>query len=78
MNRVVHEHLKAAELPEKLREGIDASATVTVIVQEEMETERPSAERLRQWLNEARMQAQGITTDEAVARVRAMRDEWDD
>jgi hypothetical protein len=77
MNKVVHEHLKASELPEKLRGGIDVSATVTVIVEEE--AARPGVERahLQKMLDDARSDARGITTEEAVARIRALRDEWD-
>jgi len=76
MNKVVHEHLKASELPEKLREGIDASAVVTVTVQEES-TGITDPDVLRRLLDEARADAVGISTDEAVARIRALRDEWD-
>lgn len=78
MNKVVHEHLKASELPERLRGGIDVAATVTVTVQEEAEVARPSRDRLRQILDDARRTATGISTEEAVARVRNLRDEWDD
>ncbi len=78
MNKIVHEHLKASELPERLREGIDASATVTVIIEEEAETKRPSRDHLRELLDGARKSASGVTTEEAVARIRALRDEWDD
>ena len=78
MNKIVHEHLRASELPERLRGGIDASATVTVTVQEEAQTQRPTRGYLRELLEGARKDAPGITTEEAVARVRALRDEWDD
>lgn len=78
MNKIVHEHLKASELPERLREGIDAAATVTVIVQEESKGERLPRDELRRLLVEARHNASGISTDEAVARVRKLRDEWED
>ena len=78
MNKIIHEHLKASELPEKLRRGIDASATVTVTVQEEAEAQRPSPDYLRKLIDDARKDARGISTEKAVARVRALRDEWDD
>jgi hypothetical protein len=78
MNKIVHEHLSASKLPEKLRQGIDASATVTVIVEEEADTKRPSRHHLRELLHEARKDARGVTTEEAVARIRALRDEWYD
>ena len=77
MNKIVHEHLKASELPEKLRRGIDVAAIVTVIVQEEPQSGGPRPEYLRALLDEARRDAPGITTEAAVARIRALRDEWD-
>ena len=76
MNKIVHEHLPASALPENLRGGIDASATVTVTVMEEARPQR--LDHLRKLLEEARRDAPGITTEEAVVRVRALRDEWDD
>jgi hypothetical protein len=76
MNKIVHEHIPASALPEELREGIDASALVTVTVQEE-EPRIKTLEQLRRLLEDARRDAPGISTEEAVARVRELRDEWD-
>ena len=74
MNRIVHEHLKASELPEKLRAGIDGSAIVTGTVQEETDVTSPSREVLRNLLEGDREPNGGVTTEAAVARVRALRD----
>jgi hypothetical protein len=77
MNKIVSEHVPASELPQKLRHGIDASAIVTVTVQEEP---RPALSRdeLKALIEEAQAEARGITTEEAVLRIRTLRDEWDD
>lgn len=75
MNKVTREHYPASRLPSDLREGIDPGSTVTVtVVTEESAKRRPlTLEQVRQ-----RIPGEGITTEEAVARVRALRDEWDD
>ena len=76
MTKIVHEHIPASALPEQLREGIDASALVTVTVQQE-EAGPKTLDQLRMLLEEARREAPGISIEEAVARVRELRDEWD-
>ena len=78
MNKIVHEHLRASDLPEKLRGSIAASATVTVTIQEEAGSSRPSRDYLKKLLDDARRDAPGISNEEAVARIRKLRDEWDD
>lgn len=79
MNKIVKEHYPAAKLPVELREGIDTSALVTVIVQEEDALRTPpTREELLELLDRARRDAKGVTLEEAVARVRTLRDEWDD
>jgi hypothetical protein len=76
MNKIVHQHVPASALPEELREGIDASALVTVTVQQEAK-EPADWNKLRELAEAARKRATGVTTEEAVARIRALRDEWD-
>jgi hypothetical protein len=77
MNKTVHEHYPASKLPDELREGIDPSRHVTVTVVEE--EQRPSREKLMQLLKEARQRsAEDVSTEEAVRRIRDLRDEWDD
>ena len=79
MNKIVSEHVVASELPQHLRTGIDASSLVTVIVEEEpLHRKRPSAAELKAMVDESRAAAKGITTEEAVSRIRALRDEWDE
>ncbi len=78
MNKIVHEHLKASELPEKLRGSIPVTATVTVVVEEEVRS-AASSSALRQMLEVAALRASpDLTMNDAVARVRGLRDEWDD
>lgn len=78
MNRIVKEHYPASKLPVELREGIDPQGHVTVTIIEEEDRKTPTRERLKQLLDDARANAEGISTEEAVARIRELRDEWDD
>jgi hypothetical protein len=79
MNKTIHEHYPASKLPDELREGIDPSGHVTVTVVEE--DQRPSREKLVRLLEEARQRSRSVgdvSSDEAVRRIRELRDEWDD
>jgi hypothetical protein len=81
MNRIVKEHYPASKLPVELREGIDPKGNVTVTVVEE-ETPPERIMSLEEILDEVRrLREEGriepVTTEEAVARIRALRDEWD-
>ncbi|MDI4656413.1 hypothetical protein [Xanthobacter autotrophicus] len=89
MNRIVREHYPVEKLPEDLREGLPEGATVTVTV-EEVAT-KPSLEELKalvkdilenpkpMTIEEARalVGPRNVTAEEAVQRIRALRDEWD-
>ncbi len=77
MNKTIHEHYPASKLPDELRVGIDPNRHVTVTVVEE--EQRPSREKLVQLLEEARQRSvEDVSTEEAVRRIRDLRDEWDD
>ncbi|MGD9914190.1 MAG: hypothetical protein AB7S80_08920 [Rhizobiaceae bacterium] len=76
MNKVVREHYPAEKLPQELREGIAAGASVRVTV--EVERRPLSREQLLETIRKAQANARGTTLEEAVARVRSLRDEWDD
>jgi hypothetical protein len=80
MNKIVKEHYPASKLPVELREGIDPRGHVTVTVVEEdgSRKEPPTREELLELLQQARKDAKGVTLEEAVARIRELRDEWDD
>jgi len=81
MNRIVKENYPASKLPVELREGIDPKGNVTVtVVEEETPPERimsleETLDEVRRLREEGRIEP--VTTDEGVARIRALRDEWD-
>jgi hypothetical protein len=91
MNKIVREHYPVANLPEDLREGLEESAMVRVVVEVE-----PSAQQREALLEiamngkpatwEELMEMRGklladgrpsVSVEEAVARIRELRDEWD-
>ena len=77
MNKLVIDHYPASRLPEELRGNIAPGTSVKITVEE---ARRPpmAREELLQSLRDARANAKGVTLEEAVARVRVLRDEWDD
>ena len=84
MNRIVREHYPVSKLPEELRAGFDLDADVRVVVErvDDLAARQPSSRPIMEILEEARqMRADGriktITDEEAVARIRQLRDEWD-
>ena len=77
MNKITREHYPASKLPEDLREGVDPKSTVTVTVTVEGVKDSESRKRtLVELLADAR-RAPPIG-DDPVARIRELRDEWDD
>ena len=78
MNRIVKEHYPASRLPEDLREGIEPGRQVKVTVTIEEERIPLTREQLKEMIEESQRHSKGVTTEEAVARIRALRDEWDD
>jgi hypothetical protein len=81
MNKIVKEHYPASKLPVELREGIDPAGHVTVVVTEEVMDPRGKM-TLEETLTQAkRLRQDGaiqpVTIEEAVERIRALRDEWD-
>lgn len=78
MNKIVLEHYPASKLPAELRGAIAPNASVTITVEEEARKPLPIDELRRQWLDVRRTLKHKITVEEAVARVRELRDEWDD
>lgn len=78
MNKIILEHYPASKLPEDLREGIPPGASVTVTIQEEADRKPPDAKKLLELMQAAQANAPGTTLEEAVGRVRTLRDEWED
>lgn len=87
MNRIVREHYPVEKLPEDLRQGLPAGGKVTVT----LEDDAVSSDLLKQQIDEilrnpkpmtlaearALVGERGTTAEEAVQRIRALRDEWD-
>lgn len=78
MNKIVLEHYPASKLPADLRGRIAPGASVKVTIEEEVLRQPMSREELLESLRKARANAKDVTLEEAVARVRELRDEWDD
>ena len=77
MNKIVRKHYPAARLPEDLSSQFARDAAVTVTIEEE-DRKPLSREELLELMRRARENAPGTTMEEAVARIRALRDEWED
>lgn len=77
MNKIVLEHYPASKLPDELRGKIARGASVRVVV-EETERKPLTLEEFRASMAQARKRKTGVTLEEAVARIRELRDEWDD
>ncbi|ALA17040.1 hypothetical protein AL346_06005 [Chelatococcus sp. CO-6] len=85
MGRVVREHYPVSKLPEDLRDDLDPTATVRVVIEEEVRpgAKAPEQTRERQQifkkLADFRRQARPSfsSADEINAHVRSLRDEWD-
>lgn len=76
MNKIVREHYPVENLPADLREGIEGThVRVTVVPEEET---APKKKPLTYEDIRARVTPRNITTEEAVRRVRELRDEWGD
>ena len=82
MNRIVREHYPIDKLPEELREMLDPSLPVTLVL-EQLAAVRDVSEPdqvsdkmpLTQILED--MQSRRVFSDDPVNRVRALRAEWD-
>lgn len=79
MNKVVREHYPVEKLPADLRADLGLARTVTVTIEtEERPAEvactRSALRRARELVRAGRIAP--VTAQEAVSRVRALRDEW--
>lgn len=86
MNKIVREHYPVEKLPADLRAEVEGLDTVTVTIDAEPEQHAGESrqdkvswpellERLRAL--RASGEIEPVTSEEAVARIRALRDEWD-
>ena len=76
MGKIVLEHYPASKLPRDLRGGMPDNAVVRITVEEEMQTP-PDRHKLMALMNQARRNAKKVSLEDAVSRVRELRDEWD-
>jgi hypothetical protein len=80
MNKIVRENYPASKLPEELRPTASPTARVTVVIEADEPSPPKSLSEVRHEIEEAKRLGKwpATTADEAVARVRALRDEWHD
>jgi uncharacterized OsmC-like protein len=72
MNKIVREHYPVEKLPEDLREGIEGPYVSVTVTSEAA----PSAKKPLTYADiRARVKPRGTTTEEAVRRIRELRDE---
>ncbi len=78
MNKIVRDHYPVSQLPQDLQAEIGPAKYVRLVIENEEPGDKASREELLRLLKSARGSARGIPIEEAVSRVRALRDEWDD
>jgi len=91
MNKIVREHYPVERLPEDLREHFPGAETVTVELttdndkmdDDDADVAQPLSANeavalMRQMQKENAARGINVTTEEAVRRIRELRDEWDD
>jgi hypothetical protein len=84
MNKIVREHYPVEKLPEDLRRLVSDAESVTVELTEEGGpalkplTRDEAVAMMRQSQQEHAARGTSVTTEEAVRRIRELRDEWDD
>jgi hypothetical protein len=76
MNKIVREHYPVERLPEDLRRGIEGPYVRVTVIPED--TPSRTKKPLTYADIRARVKPRGTTTEEAVQRIRELRDEWDD
>ena len=81
MNRIVRDYYPAERLPDDLQKLIDPSRPIRIVIEQDDDQKvRKSPEELLAMLDAYRetIKGKGISTEDAVARIRELRDEWDD
>ncbi len=80
MNKIVREHYPASKLPEDMRMSFSPHASVTITIVEEADPKALTKDEFIAMIRKSQEEkrGRGVTLDEAAARVRALRDEWDD
>ena len=76
MNKIVREHYPVDKLPEDLRELLDPSKPVTLVIEQDDEAACPDPKReFMRFFGAAKERNTSAT--EAVRRIRTLRDEWE-
>jgi hypothetical protein len=75
MNKIVFEHYPASKLPAELREGIDSSATVKVIVEQEYSSPLPEDERWPGFAKFPKIDRKPMTIEDTLAAIRRVKAE---
>ena len=82
MNKIVREHYPVENLPADLREGLTEGSTVRVVLEMEGDAPGPAKTSCEEFMKKVEayrsQDDRRVTTAEAVARIRELRDEWDD
>jgi hypothetical protein len=83
MNKIVREHYPVEKLPEDLRELVSSDSVTIVLTEETYAKPAPLSRQeavalMRQMQKDAAKRGASVTSEEAVSRIRALRDEWDD
>ena len=80
MNKIVREHYPASKLPDDLRGVVPAGGSVRVTVESQNTPPKKPLRQIMAEVDAARKSGEWKTTtvEEGVARIRELRDEWDD
>lgn len=86
MNKIVREHYPVEKLPEDLRALVPGADYVTLEVTEESAEDvlppplsaEEAVEIMHAMQRHVASRGESVTADEAVRRIRELRDEWDD
>jgi len=76
MNKIVREHYPVDKLPEDLRELLDPSKPVTLVIEQDDGAPRSNPQReFARYFGAAK--ERNTSAAEAVRRIRSLRDEWE-
>ena len=81
MNRIVKDHYPAEQLPDDLRKLVDPNRPIRIVIeQEDVASVKGSSEHLLALVEayRATIKDGGVAAEDAVKRIRELRDEWDD
>jgi hypothetical protein len=79
MNAIIRKHYPASRLPEELRAQFAPGAAVTLTITEEEGRPALSQDELVRCIaqSQRRYRDRGTSVEQAAARIRALRDEWE-